>query len=199
MEAAAKEFAGGPSASEELVLRCVLRYFDRAGTELEIARRTRENTLNLLLKDLRRVMRASYEKDARSPEDAVRRQRRLNNMTTKVKKVFLDRELDAGEVLLAAGLNRDRTGKLVDVLPARGLFGRLYKDAREHARARGSDGRHKRGAAKVRKLSPDGVLEDLDTLASVDPDGLWDKLVPWLKGHDFRVIDLQAAHQKDQG
>lgn len=187
MEAVAKEFSKGPPATEGLILRCVLQYFERSGADIELARRTREYTLDLLLKDIRKVMRKAYA-DAYSEEDALRYQRRLGTMTTKVKKVFLDRELDTGEVMLAAGLKRTRLGSLVETVPSQSLFGRLFRDAR----ARAGDGRKKRSTVPGRVVSMETVVNDLDTLVKVDADALWETLVPWLRAHDFEVIDLEA-------
>lgn len=192
MEAAARDFAKGPPATEGLVLRTVMLYFERTGTEIEVARRTREHTLDLLLKDLRRVMNARYGQKY-DDRNALRRERRLGTMTTKVKKVFLDRQSDTGELMLAAGLRRDGRGSLSETEPSKSLFSRLYRDAK----LRNPDGRRRK--PRARQLSMDSVLQDLNTLVSVDADGLWDKLVPWLRTHNFEVVDLEATGGFEEG
>ena len=191
IEAVANECGERLPSSEEPILRSVIRYFERTGTDIDVARSARGHTVDLLLRRIRAESLRAFAKPGEGPRPSEGQkrsyQRRLTYLSTKVKKVFLSEQVETNEVLLAAGLERNRLGKLAEMRPTPGLFSRLHKDARAGA----GDGRRKRGTT-AKKVSLDTTFDDLATLVSVDADGLWDRLVPWLQEHNFEVIDLEA-------
>jgi len=186
---AAETVGKGIKPKEPMIMRCAFRYFEKSGArDYRLVREKRTMTMDLILKKLRVTVRDAYRE--RMPEDdAMRRARAFGTACTRAKKVLVDSTLDTDEVLLAAGLFHKANGELDRQLPPKHLFGRLLRSAQSKV----ANGRRKKPKVEARTVSLDGLIKDMETMLDIDSDGLWDRLIPWLESHNFRIEDMEAA------